>query len=146
MTLSLPDLPGHEGRAAALFAEGASAPAGYQAVCSCGWTDRRRYPATPEGVEGAEYQWWSRHVPPLLAAAPPKELVIKSNVLGEQIMKLAGERPVAAVALLARMERWQRVLLDQAVDRARESGASWSEVGDAMGISKQAAHERFRRG
>lgn len=28
---------------------------------------------------------------------------------------------------------------------ARESGAMWNEIGDALGISKQAAHERYRR-
>lgn len=27
---------------------------------------------------------------------------------------------------------------------AREAGASWSQIGDALGITKQAAHERFR--
>jgi hypothetical protein len=30
-----------------------------------------------------------------------------------------------------------------AVDNARRSGLSWSTIGAALGISKQAAHERF---
>jgi hypothetical protein len=30
-----------------------------------------------------------------------------------------------------------------AVDNARKSGLSWSTIGAALGISKQAAHERF---
>ncbi len=30
-----------------------------------------------------------------------------------------------------------------AVQQARETGASWSEVGAALGVSKQAAHARF---
>ncbi|NUT45651.1 MAG: hypothetical protein HOV86_37240, partial [Thermoactinospora sp.] len=57
---------------------------------------------------------------------------------------LAADRPLAALTLLSQVESWQRTLLDQAVAGARGGGASWAEIGEAMGISKQAAHERFR--
>jgi hypothetical protein len=153
MTLKMPDIPDHEGFAAPVLPTGELAPSasaftktfvGYQATCSCGWTDRRRFPATPEGAKEAEYRWWSRHTPGLLAAAPPSWLVIKSNLLCEQIVHLAADRPLAALTLLSQVESWQRTLLDQAVAAARENGASWAEVGEAMGISKQSAHERFR--
>lgn len=36
-------------------------------------------------------------------------------------------------------------LLDHFVEAARKSGASWSRVGDALGISKQGAQQRFQR-
>ncbi|SDJ45182.1 hypothetical protein [Nonomuraea jiangxiensis] len=153
MTFKSIDLPGHEGFAAPVLPNGEPAPSagvftrtfvGYQAGCSCGWADRRKYPATPAGAKEVEYRWWSRHATPLLAAAPPGELVIKSNLLCERISKLIAERPVAALTLLSQLETWQRALLEQAVAGARQSGASWSEVGEAMGISKQSAHERFR--
>ncbi|MFF4196113.1 hypothetical protein [Nonomuraea sp. NPDC001831] len=153
MTLSTADLPGHEGFVAPVLPDGELASSssaftrtfvGYQAACSCGWTDRRRYPATPEGAKEAEYRWWSRHTPPLLAAAPPSWLVTKSNLLCEQVVKLAADRPLAALTLLSQVESWQRTLLDQAVAGARDNGASWAEIGEAIGISKQAAHERFR--
>ncbi|WP_055478536.1 hypothetical protein [Sphaerimonospora mesophila] len=152
MTLRFPDIPDHEGFAAPVLPRGEPASSasaftktfiGYQAACSCGWTDRRRFPPTPEGVKEAEGRWWSMHAPALLAAAPPSWLVIKSNLLSEQIVKLAVERPLAALTLLSHVESWQRTLFDQAVTQAREAGASWAEVGEAMGISKQAAHERF---
>lgn len=32
------------------------------------------------------------------------------------------------------------------VDAARSLGCSWQEIGDALGISRQAAHERFTKG
>ncbi|MER6950935.1 hypothetical protein ABT294_43660 [Nonomuraea sp. NPDC000554] len=153
MTFESPDIPNHKGFAAPVLPNGELAPSasaftktfiGYQATCSCGWADRRRFPATPEGAKEAEYRWWSRHVPPLLAAAPPVELVSKSNLLCERIVQLAGERPLAALTLLSQVESWQRTLLDQAVAGAKEAGATWTEVGEAIGISKQAAHERFR--
>ena len=31
------------------------------------------------------------------------------------------------------------------VGEAREAGRSWSEIGDALGVTKQTAWERFRR-
>jgi hypothetical protein len=37
-----------------------------------------------------------------------------------------------------------RVVLHRWVEAARRSGLSWSEIGDALGISKQAAQQRFR--
>lgn len=37
-------------------------------------------------------------------------------------------------------------LVDHFVNRARESGASWSEIGHSLGVSKQAAQKRFTRG
>ncbi|GAT71417.1 hypothetical protein PS9374_07108 [Planomonospora sphaerica] len=153
MTFTSPDIPDHEGFAAPVLPTGESAPSaaaftktfvGYQAACSCGWTDRRRFPATPEGAKETEYRWWSRHAAPLIAAAPPGELVARSNLLCERITGLAAERPLAALALLSQVESWQRTLLDQAVAQARENGASWAQIGEAMGISKQSAHERFR--
>jgi DNA-binding Lrp family transcriptional regulator len=33
----------------------------------------------------------------------------------------------------------------QAVKRARLAGASWETIGDAMGVSRQAVHERYTR-
>src|SRR4051795_4225195 len=34
-------------------------------------------------------------------------------------------------------------LIGHFVDRARRSGASWSEIGRSMGVTKQAAQKRF---
>jgi hypothetical protein len=36
--------------------------------------------------------------------------------------------------------------LRQAIDWAREWGASWTDLGNAMGMSRQAAHKRFGGG
>src|SRR6476646_1638790 len=34
-------------------------------------------------------------------------------------------------------------LIGHFVDRARHSGASWSEIGESLGVTKQAAQQRF---
>lgn len=55
------------------------------------------------------------------------------------------ERLAAAAALADRLRARGDELLDDFVDAARSSGSSWTEVGCALGTSKQAAHERFGR-
>ena len=37
-------------------------------------------------------------------------------------------------------------LLGHFVDQARKSGATWSQIGTAMGVTKQAAQKRFEIG
>jgi hypothetical protein len=53
------------------------------------------------------------------------------------------DRLVAAADLAEQLRSRGDELLDQIVDEARASGSSWSEIGCALGTSKQAAHERF---
>ena len=53
------------------------------------------------------------------------------------------EQLVAASRLAERMRVRAEELVDRFVDAARASGASWSEIGCALGTSKQAAHQRF---
>jgi uncharacterized NAD(P)/FAD-binding protein YdhS len=54
-----------------------------------------------------------------------------------------GDRPLDGLRQARGIERaLDKVLRDQ-VRRARDAGCSWSEVGDALGTSKQAAWERY---
>lgn len=48
-----------------------------------------------------------------------------------------------AVIVAARIEEQSDALLGHFVDQARRSGASWSQIGTSMGVSKQAAQKRF---
>lgn len=53
------------------------------------------------------------------------------------------DRAVVALAVAAEAERLARA----EVIAARElDGASWADVGKALGVSRQTAHERFRTG
>ena len=47
-----------------------------------------------------------------------------------------------AVAVLRRLA--ERVEAAQ-VTRARQAGWSWAEIGDALGVSRQAVHKKHRR-
>ncbi|GAA1589381.1 hypothetical protein GCM10009678_84610 [Actinomadura kijaniata] len=53
--------------------------------------------------------------------------------------------PMAVLRLAAQVESLGRRSAEQAAVAAYQRGASWSDVGVAFGISKQAAHQRFAR-
>lgn len=48
-----------------------------------------------------------------------------------------------AMLLAGRLSDHADALIGHFVDQARRSGASWSEIGSSMGVSKQAAQKRF---
>jgi hypothetical protein len=53
------------------------------------------------------------------------------------------ERVARAVALGMRLDDMADSLIDHFVDQARRSGASWTEIGRSLGVTKQAAQKRF---
>jgi hypothetical protein len=53
------------------------------------------------------------------------------------------DRVTGAVALADRLGEIADSLIGHFVDQARRSGASWAEIGRSMGVSKQAAQQRF---
>ena len=59
------------------------------------------------------------------------------------------DRLAAAMGVKADMDDLTDTLIGVFVDRARQAGCSWSEIGSAMGVTKQAAQQRHtgeRRG
>src|SRR5713226_9434585 len=48
-----------------------------------------------------------------------------------------------AFAISEQLDEQADALLGYFVDQARRSGLSWSQIGAAMGVSKQAAQKRF---
>jgi hypothetical protein len=48
-----------------------------------------------------------------------------------------------AVRVAARLDEQSDALIGHFVDQARHSGASWSQIGSSMGVTKQAAQKRF---
>jgi ClpA/ClpB-like protein len=53
------------------------------------------------------------------------------------------ENVTDAFAVSAQLDEQSDALIGYFVDQARRSGASWSQIGSAMGVSKQAAQKRF---
>ena len=80
-----------------------------------------------------------------MARRPRRNL---DQAVAELVASLAGpgahlDRAVVALAVAGEAERLARA----EVIAARElDGASWTDVGKALGVSRQTAHERFRTG
>ncbi|MFF5720621.1 hypothetical protein [Streptomyces buecherae] len=89
--------------------------------------------------------WRRHHIAPLLGTAFPRELSDQIEELKTAVEELAGIRPLAAVAAAATVERLSAILLRDAVDQAREDGTSWRAIGEAQGVTRQAAQARSRK-
>jgi hypothetical protein len=74
--------------------------------------------------------------------APPVQLT-------DPIVTVASEHPdvlgrlTAAVELSSRLDELGDHLIGHFVDEARRAGASWTEIGESIGVTKQAAQKRF---
>ncbi len=52
---------------------------------------------------------------------------------------------VAEIEQAAHLRREVEELVDGAVQRARENGVTWTEIGAALGVSHQAAMKRYKQ-
>lgn len=50
---------------------------------------------------------------------------------------------LALVRMAADLHRLANATLNSAVDRARDAGRTWQEIGDVLGVTRQAAFQRF---
>src|SRR5687767_11525628 len=66
------------------------------------------------------------------------DLVRSSSSSDDPLQHLAG-----AVVVAEGMGELADHLVGHFVDQARRSGASWTDIGRALGVSKQAAQQRF---
>jgi hypothetical protein len=81
----------------------------------------------------------------------PRSLATVAGLLEEQIAALAqmAGHPLASPDYLGLVRRAQRVddLADQAlrlcVQQCRDAGHTWQEIGDLLGVTRQAAFQRF---
>ncbi|MDR7275093.1 hypothetical protein [Catenuloplanes atrovinosus] len=136
-------LPGHEGTITSPTGPGGDVIA-HRPVCSCGWAGSADLPPDETGRMRATSEWLD-HMRPHFAMAPPDWMMHRSDTLRAAIEDLTARWPLQSLGVLADVERWHRTLLDEAVAAARAGGASWMEIGQALGITKQSAHERFSK-
>jgi hypothetical protein len=64
----------------------------------------------------------------------------------DELVELTGEldaEPVLALKVVARLQALVNEELLVQVGRARKMGMPWAEIGEALGVTAQAAHKRF---
>jgi hypothetical protein len=67
------------------------------------------------------------------------------SVLSDAVTRVRTAEGIEAVAAARELSRLTEQAMREAVDRARDAGATWQEIGDVLGASRQAAFQRFGR-
>ncbi|MFE9387076.1 hypothetical protein ACFYMO_28205 [Streptomyces sp. NPDC007025] len=125
-----------------------------RAGCTCGWRSTDMFPidfddwGKTDGFEdntGPYAAWEIQHLARLLGATVPDRVREATDHLREMLTDLARTRPLAAAAAAAAAEKMSGKRLQLAVTAARDIEHTWPEIGDAMGVTRQSAHQRFAK-
>ena len=66
-----------------------------------------------------------------------------TNLIPPEHADSAAENPAEALATVVALRHMADQLEQQAVAHALKQGWSWSQIAEALGVSKQAAHKRL---
>jgi len=58
---------------------------------------------------------------------------------------VSSDDPETALRAVMALRRLADQLEEQSVRAARHKGWSWDQIGDALGMSRQAAHKKYRK-
>jgi hypothetical protein len=112
---------------------------GWQGQCECGWQGEfwERVPSAEEADLGQR----KAHLPLEKSAHAPEPV---DDAIGDEwLQHVAPLGAVAGVEAAARDYAQAGRRLDKTVAAAKAAGASWADIGRAVGITRQAAHERW---
>ena len=112
---------------------------GWRGLCSCGWRGPlwRRVPSASAADPARRLVYWASPT----ALAKPADST--SDAIRQEWKDHLPSPAIAGVRAAAAADRKAGADLDDAVARARLDGESWAAIGDAAGMSRQAAHERW---
>ncbi|MFH7596781.1 hypothetical protein WDV06_17025 [Streptomyces racemochromogenes] len=125
-----------------------------RAACACGWRGAAHYPidrvdddsagAYDPDIEGPRDDW-ERHLDEVEARTVPlpAELADLLERVEEQLNRLAGQAPVAALKAVAALERVTRSVARDAAYIAEADDLSWESIGTGLGISEKEARSRL---
>ena len=112
---------------------------GWLGLCSCGWRGPlwRRVPSASAADPARRLVYWAS---PTTWAKPADST---SDAIRQEWKDHLPSPAIAGVRAAAAADRKAGADLDDAVARARLDGESWAAIGDAAGMTRQAAHERW---
>ncbi len=118
----------------------ASAISGWRGRCSCGWTGSLwRRAKRPETVRSDARWIYSAGIDPEDAELEGlyREWLDHAETVDSRSATLS------ALTAAARSYESARAALDDAAAQARTAGASWDAIAQAVGITRQSAHQRW---
>jgi hypothetical protein len=120
-------------------------PAWLLPACVCGWRGER-IPYEPQAEDAARAQWDS-HMDDvtvyLLTVAKAAEVLVDTLEAARNAGEFDG-RPLAVIKALRVTQTHIGSQLAAAVGAARARELSWEHIGEALGVTRQTAHERYR--
>lgn len=115
----------------------------FVAACSCGWRATTEHPPTDAGEQAAKRQWNDEHASPIVGRVPPTDLLADIDTLRRRLTELVDERPLAALAALRGVSDWATTQTRRGAGRARDTGSTWREIAEQLGVTAQAAQQRY---
>ncbi|MCX4231798.1 hypothetical protein [Streptomyces ortus] len=98
-----------------------------------------------EEMSGPYAEWWTVHVAPATSTAVPGEIADLLDTVRVRLAGLGEQRPLAALTAVARLEGIAAAAAVRAAGAVQHGGGSWADIGGALGVSRQAAHQRLAR-
>jgi hypothetical protein len=114
---------------------------GWRGVCECGW----RGPLWERATDPMEHDLAARKV---FDPVPSQWADVPAGIDDRIYQEWRGHLPPPAltdIRAAAEDVRKAETRLDEAVARARADGSSWADIGEAAGITRQSAHERWAK-
>jgi hypothetical protein len=120
-------------------------PAWLLPACGCGWRGQR-IAYDPQAEKAARAQW-DAHMDEvtvyLLTVAKAAEVFIDTVKAARNAGEFDG-RPLAVIKALCVTQAHIGPQIAAAVGAARAQELSWEFIGEALGVTRQTAHERYR--
>lgn len=112
---------------------------GWRGACTCGWQGEMwKRVTTP-----AEADFSRRRDHVSLDGFADASRKVEDAINDEWKAHIAPSEAILGVAAAARENTQAGQRLDKTVAAAKAAGASWADIGRAVGISRQSAHERW---
>lgn len=118
-------------------------------ACVCGWRGERvPYDAgDPDASERAARARWDEHMDDVTVYLLPVAQAVELLVGTLETARESGDfdsKPLGVIKALRMAQTYVGTQIATAVGAARARELSWEQIGDALGVTRQTAHERYR--
>lgn len=115
-------------------------------TCVCGWRGER-VPYDPDTSADLARAQWDAHMDDVTVYLLPVAKAVEALVATLDAARETGGfdgKPLGVIKALRMAQTYVGSQISTAVGAARAQDLSWEQIGDALGVTRQTAHERYR--